>query len=618
MSKSEKQPDIEEQIVQYLKQYLGLSFTLFQFSEMAGRELLELLNSCLHAVSEDQPESIGTEKIEATVERMSEFLRVLKYDFPCEPEEWDVRLGASEKELIYPVLLWLLSDFEHMKKQAYRAKFSEEVTIPEEIKVDPTVSELIGEHRELREKFDQVLEDYDQVGGTNVEELKKTMTNLESDKARLATKISKFQRKMSNVRNLDELLKWTSKLREESDKEMRLNDQLQRLNDDKRLLLHRQQTAAERVNNIKGHMEKRLAELRGELASLKSQSSSGSGDDKSLAFAQQQVVASAKRLDMKQKQLAELQQRRREVELQVQQKQEEGAIEIPSPSEFAKYVKKLKQMNENYKDYQNQLAGYKKELAVMMRTEEIVNKQKESVRAEVLKIEKQRGVGGFREAREQLEKVSATKADLDDMKGKTLEEMSRIVKEIQKNIQARQNELKPIVARLQDQRKKKAAVESKYLQAKQRYQNAVSEYQTVCMELDEECKKYRCDIATYQSKYHSIHGKLSELERSMKRAREEQNALETGNPVSRDIKSYSDFFQRSARAMKKETQALKEQKKSIGNESEANQKQLEMFQSLRRLLQVKLECLKIQQKEKAEQKIQEENEQNLQQEIIIV
>jgi hypothetical protein len=38
----------------------------------------------------------------------------------------------------------------------------------------------------------------------------------------------------------------------------------------------------------------------------------------------------------------------------------------------------------------------------------------------------------------------------------------------------------------------------------------------------------------------------------------------------------------------------------LGSQSAANQKQLEAFQSLRRLLQVKLECLKIYQKEKAD------------------
>jgi hypothetical protein len=101
-------------------------------------------------------------------------------------------------------------------------------------------------------------------------------------------------------------------------------------------------------------------------------------------------------------------------------RQADGPIEIPSPAQFQQYVKSLKAKNENYRELQAQLAIQRKELAVVLRTEEIVNGQRENVRAEIVRIERQRGVGGFREAREQLEKVSATKADLDDVKGKTL------------------------------------------------------------------------------------------------------------------------------------------------------------------------------------------------------
>jgi uncharacterized phage infection (PIP) family protein YhgE len=189
---------------------------------------------------------------------------------------------------------------------------------------------------------------------------------------------------------------------------------------------------------------------------------------------------------------------------------------------------------------------------------------------------------------------------LDDVKGKTLEEMSAISKDIQRAIQARQAELKPLVSKLQEQRKKTAGVESKYLLAKQRHQNAISEYDTVCLGLEEESKKLRADIAQHQSKFHHVNAKLDELQRAVRRGKEEQNALTTGNTVSRTIKTYSDHFQKAARQLKKDTQALKDEKKSLGSQSEANRKQLEAFQSLRRLLQVKLECLKISQKEKAD------------------
>ena len=605
--------DIEEQLVSLLKSNLNVSFTLFQFSELAGRELLDLFETVIHAIDPTQPEKIGTEKIEATVERTSEFLRVLKYDFPVEPEEWDVRLSHADKDLIHPAMLFLLRDFDEMKRRAYLARYLEEVPIPEEIRVDPTVSELITQHRELREQFEQVHSEYEKLGDTNVEELKKTIAGLEADKAKLATKVAGYKRKTQNVKNIDELLKWTSKLRQENEREMKLQEQLQRLSDEKRLLLHRQQVATDRIKNTRSHMEQRLNSLRTELESLKNQGSGAiTGDDKSLAVCQNQVIASNKRLDQKMQQLEQLQKNREEAEQQLAQRQQDNAIEIPSQSQFAIYVRNLKTKNETYKDYQSQLNAYRNELVIMKRTEEIVKQQAENVHQEILKIERQRGISGFREARQNLVHISAAKADLDENKASTLEEMSRIVKEIQRNIQQRQDELRPFVAKLQEQRKKKAEIESKYLQAKQRYQNAVSEYEGNAMELEEESKKLRADIATYQSKFHNVSQMTMGLERTLKRVNEEKKATETANPVSNDIKTYTDYFQKAQRNLKKQTKTLKEQKKTLGDQTDTNQKQLEAFQSLRQFLQIKAKTQKDSQlkKEKELKKDEEERKKN--------
>ena len=79
--------DIDEQIVMLLKNNMQINFTLVQFSDLANKELLELLETVIHSISPDQPEKLGTEKIENTVDRISEFLRVLKFEFPVPPEE---------------------------------------------------------------------------------------------------------------------------------------------------------------------------------------------------------------------------------------------------------------------------------------------------------------------------------------------------------------------------------------------------------------------------------------------------------------------------------------------------------------------------------------------------
>ena len=128
----------------------------------------------------------------------------------------------------------------------------------------------------------------------------------------------------------------------------------------------------------------------------------------------------------------------------------------------------------------------------------------------------------------------------------------------------------------------------------------------------------RAEISQYQSKFFTVQALLGQQARTLKRISDEQRAIETGNPISSTIKTYADYFQKETLNMKKRTKELKEQKKTIGGQTEENQKQLEAFQSLRRLLQVKLQCQREAQQEKQRQrKADEEEAQKLDQRIVI-
>ena len=63
-------------------------------------------------------------------------------------------------------------------------------------------------------------------------------------------------------------------------------------------------------------------------------------------------------------------------------------------------------------------------------------------------MERDRGVAGFRETQDNLEKVATTKADLDEQKGKTLEEMSSLVNQLSLKIGERKARLAPIIKEL--------------------------------------------------------------------------------------------------------------------------------------------------------------------------
>jgi intraflagellar transport protein 81 len=59
--------------------------------------------------------------------------------------------------------------------------------------------------------------------------------------------------------------------------------------------------------------------------------------------------------------------------------------------------------------------------------------------------EAQRGVSGFRVAEERMEQVSGEKANIDQKKGQTLEEMSSLILELSQRIATKKAQLAPII-----------------------------------------------------------------------------------------------------------------------------------------------------------------------------
>lgn len=60
-------------------------------------------------------------------------------------------------------------------------------------------------------------------------------------------------------------------------------------------------------------------------------------------------------------------------------------------------------------------------------------------------MEIQQGVSGFRETREELEKISDEKALADDQKSHTLEDMSNLVRVLNSKIAEKKNILAPLL-----------------------------------------------------------------------------------------------------------------------------------------------------------------------------
>jgi hypothetical protein len=80
-------------------------------------------------------------------------------------------------------------------------------------------------------------------------------------------------------------------------------------------------------------------------------------------------------------------------------------------------------------------------------------------------LEAKKGVAGYRETQDEIEKVSSIKSELDEMKGKTLDDISEMVQRLVMKIADKKSALAPIIKELRPMRQKSQVINPQISQA---------------------------------------------------------------------------------------------------------------------------------------------------------
>lgn len=113
--------------------------------------------------------------------------------------------------------------------------------------------------------------------------------------------------------------------------------------------------------------------------------------------------------------------------------------------QFKAYVSDLRVKSTVYKQQRAELNDLKAEYGILSRTLEILRAQEDALGENLDRLENQQGVRGFRETRELLERISDEKANTDEEKGRTLEEMSNLVRILNSKIGEKKISLAPLL-----------------------------------------------------------------------------------------------------------------------------------------------------------------------------
>lgn len=206
----------------------GIS-TMTELDSKTGGELLDLVCEIVVAVDSEQ-EGIFKEPVDFRISRIMAFLTVMKFNIPEDQmEDFQNLLYSGDKDIIYTIMHWCLSKFDHLSKRAYLARFLMPLDIPAEFLNDDLIVDLQQRLKELQTEFKEVHKGAEQVRASGVKpsDLKQEIIQLENDRTQLQNKIQKMKKDMNvDEDRLQEMLRATSALRKEQENEVMNHERL--------------------------------------------------------------------------------------------------------------------------------------------------------------------------------------------------------------------------------------------------------------------------------------------------------------------------------------------------------------------------------------------------------
>jgi intraflagellar transport protein 81 len=348
--------------------------------------------------------------------------------------------------------------------------------------------------------------------------------------------------------------------------------------------------------------EHELAELKHAVQQLEGQVSAltaevgaaqrAAGDDK-LAMFRQQGALVAKKLSQREEALEiasrELETLGRELEAKESKLSELSGPKFMRRDEFKAYAAALRNKTGTFKQLKQELSDMRNETVVLANTEALLRGRAGDMDAFLRRLEEKKGVSGYTSVQSDLEKVSALNARINESKGATLNEISRIVEDINRAIKDKKAKLAPAIQALRQARAEAGEVEDVWLQEKARYESVASGLEAEKIALEREADAAQNEAVSEESRRAMLIAMAESAQAQIDRAREEA-AYERGEQgrYLRDFKTLKELYTHKLGQLESLAKELRKKQKDIRDNAGLHAAQRAKFLDLKRLLSAKL------------------------------
>ncbi|XP_070538822.1 intraflagellar transport protein 81 homolog [Ptychodera flava] len=316
-------------------------------------------------------------------------------------------------------------------------------------------------------------------------------------------------------------------------------------------------------------------------------------DDKLSLFRQQASIIARKKeaaAEVLSETKEELQACQREVREKREQAKSVQGEEVLKGDDFKRYVNKLRGKSTVYKKKRQELAELRAEYGVLSRTEEILKQRDGQVSYALSHLEAKKGVSGYQDTQEELEKVSTIKSELDEMKGKTLEDMSEMVRKLTQTIANKKSALAPVIKELRPLRQRCQEIQQVYDEKKAQYDTMAAGLESNRSKLEQEVRAYREECAQEESRFHYLNCMTKIIELQQQRVADEMKAYVSSDPQEKK-KAFREQYTRKIQEQENLGKGLREKQKAVRESHGPSMRQMKMWKDFEMLMDCKRQCL---------------------------
>ena len=332
------------------------------------------------------------------------------------------------------------------------------------------------------------------------------------------------------------------------------------------------------------------------------------GQENLSMFRQQASVISHKKQGATQT-VQDLMEELKNIEKDLKERQDQleklGGLKLVREDEFRKYIDQLRVISNSYKSKKIELSSLRAEYGVLSRTQEILKSRDENIQELLEFMENRKGVSGYRETQEDLEKVSKLKSELDDKKGQSLQAMSHSVEQLKALIEEKKSVLAPLIREVRPLRQKHHEIKATHASKKSTYDSTSAGLQSNRSQLEKEVKGLWEDCVAEERQFHLLNCLLESVRLHDQRVKFEMKAIVSKDPAEKK-KCLRDQLTRKIHEQENLGRALRDKQKDIKETHEFSLKQVKMWKDLERIFERKKECFRLQQEQKQRAKELEE------------